>query len=55
MNWVPWMALNSSASGKAHAEEAAGERVPERRVAGLVDHAAQLGQDAVAEARRGAA
>ena len=33
-----------------HAEEAARDRVPEGRSAGLVDHAAQLGEDAVAEA-----
>ena len=33
-----------------HAEEAAGEPVPERRAAGLVDDAAQFGQDAFAEA-----
>ena len=55
MNWVPWMALNSIGLGKAHVEEAAGEPVPERRIAGLVHHAAKLGQSAVAEARRGAA
>ena len=36
---------------EGHAEEAAGERVPEGRVAGLVHHSAKLGQHAVAEAR----
>ncbi len=35
---------------EVHAEEAAGDRVPERRAAGLVDDAAQLGQHLVGEA-----
>ena len=51
MNWVPWTALNSSASGKVMPKKRPGERVPEGRVAGLVHHAAKLGQHAVAEAR----
>ena len=37
--------------GKAHPEEAPGERVPEGRIAGLVHHPAQFGQHAPAEAR----
>ena len=34
---------------KAHVEEASGKAVPERRVAGIVDGAAQFGQRAVGE------
>ena len=55
MNWVPWTALNSSASGKLMPKKLAGERVPERRVAGFVHHAAKLGQRPVAEPGRDAA
>ena len=55
MNWLPWMALNCVRLLEAHAEEAAGEPVPERRAAGLVDHAAQFGDDPVGEARAVAA
>ena len=37
--------------GEGHAEEPAGEPIPERRVAGFVHHPAKLGQRSVAEAR----
>ncbi len=36
---------------KGHAEESAGDPVPERRAAAFVDDAAQLGQDALGEAQ----
>ena len=50
MKRVPCAPLKASASWKAHAEEAPGDRVPEGRSAGLVDHAAQLGEHPLGEA-----
>ena len=37
--------------GEGQAEEAAGEPIPERRVAGFIHHAAKLGEGSIAEPR----
>ena len=50
MKRVPWMRVERVRLLEGHSEEAAGDRVPERRAAGLVHHAAQLGEHAIGEA-----
>ena len=50
MNWLPFIALNWSASWKLMPKKRPAIAVPEGRSAALVDDAAQFGQHAVAEA-----